>query len=377
MRCFRTALLLLLVLPWAARAHDPGISTAQGELQSGLLVLTTGFAPADVEALLPAAAPRSPTWGQAEFESVRGHLLALAPGLWEVRVEGRVLPVREVGVELLPGDNVSFRHVVPLPASAAGVALRAPRMPDLPEGHRQFVIISDEAGSTVAKKLVSRRDFSLEVPGSRGARTGAAVTATGAGEPAAQPESGDLPSAWEFLKLGVEHICTGYDHLLFLFALLVVCASFRSIAAIITCFTLAHSLTLGLATLDVFNLPSRWVEPLIAASIVFVGVENLWRRGSEPPARWALTFGFGLIHGFGFASVLRDLGLASAKGGILMPLLTFNLGVELGQIAIAAVVLPVVWRLRRSETFVSRGVPALSFLVTLMGLYWLLSRTVL
>ena len=84
-----------------------------------------------------------------------------------------------------------------------------------------------------------------------------------------------------------------------------------------------------------------------------------------------------LIHGFGFASVLRDLGLASAKGGILMPLLTFNLGVEVGQIAIAAVVLPVVWRLRRSETFVARGVPALSAVVTLMGLYWLLSRTVL
>ena len=97
------------------------------------------------------------------------------------------------------------------------------------------------------------------------------------------------------------------------------------------------SLTLALASLDVVSLPSRVVEPLIAASIVFVGVENLWRRGAEPPGRWALTLAFGLIHGFGFASVLRDLGLASAKGGILMPLLTFNLGVEVGQIAIAEI----------------------------------------
>lgn len=372
---FLRIVLPCLLLPLLARAHDPGISTAQGELRAGLLVLTTGFAPADIETLLPASVPRSPTWGQAEFEAVRSHLLALAPGLWEVRLGGAVVPAREVGVELLPGDNVSFRHVVPLPASAAGVALRAPRLPDLPEGHRQFVIISDEAGSTVAKKLVSRRDFSLEVSSKDGGSQAALAGAASA--PSSQPESGDLPSAWEFLKLGVEHIWTGYDHLLFLFALLVVCASFRSIAAIITCFTLAHSLTLGLATLDVVNLPSRWVEPLIAASIVFVGAENLWRRGAEPPGRWALTFAFGLIHGFGFASVLRDLGLASAKGGILMPLLTFNLGVELGQIAIAALVLPVVWRLRRNETFVARGVPALSVVVTLMGLYWLLSRTVL
>jgi hydrogenase/urease accessory protein HupE len=374
MRFFQMVLPCLL-LPLLARAHDPGISTAQGDLRSGLLVLTTGFAPTDIETLLPASLPRSPTWGQAEFEAARGHLLALAPGLWEVRLGEKVLPVREVGVELLPGDNVSFRHVVPLPASTAGVALRAARIPDLPEGHRQFVIISDEAGSTVAKKLVSRRDFSLEVPRGGGAPSGAAVTAPGAADPA-QGETGDLPSAWEFLKLGVEHIWTGYDHLLFLFALLVVCASFRSIAAIITCFTLAHSLTLALASLDLVSLPSRVVEPLIAASIVFVGVENLWRHGAEPPGRWALTFGFGLIHGFGFASVLRDLGLASAKGGIVMPLLTFNLGVELGQIAIAAFVLPVVWRLRRSETFLARGVPALSVVVTLMGLYWLLSRTV-
>lgn len=374
MRRFRIALFLLLFPGWAL-AHDPGISTAQGDLRASLLVLTTGFAPADIETLLPASVPRAPVWGQAEFEAVRSHLLALAPGLWEVRLGGAVVPAREVGVELLPGDNVSFRHVVPLPAATGGLSLRAPRIPDLPELHRQFVIISDEAGSTVAKKLVSRRDFSLEVPPKLDAAH--AAIAGGASTAASQPETGDLPSALEFLKLGVEHIWTGYDHLLFLFALLVVCGSFRSIAAIITCFTLAHSLTLALATLEIVNLPSRLVEAVIAASIVYVGVENLVRRGAEPPGRWALTFAFGLIHGFGFAGVLRDLGLASVPGGILMPLLTFNLGVELGQIAIAAVILPIFWRLRRHAAFKARFVPGLSVVVTLLGLYWLLARTIL
>src|SRR4030095_11994348 len=101
----------------------------------------------------------------------------------------------------------------------------------------------------------------------------------------------------------------------------------------------------------IVHLPSRLVEPAIAASIVFVGVENLWRRGDEPRGRWALTFAFGLIHGFGFASVLRDLGVGAGAQGIVMPLFTFNLGVELGQVAIASVVLPIVWQLRKTEGF--------------------------
>jgi len=374
MRMLR-AVLAALILPLVLRAHDPGISTAQGEWSGGALVLTTGFAPVDIQTLLPASFPRHDVWGQAEFEAARPLLLALAPSLWELVVSGTRVPVREVNVELLPGDNVSFRHVLPVPGASGDLILRAARVPDLPDGHRQFVIISDQAGSTVAKKLVSRRDFTLPVasavPVASSASTGAAVP------PRAQSEPDDLPSAFEFLRLGVEHIWTGYDHLLFLFALLVVCTSFRSSVAIITCFTLAHSLTLALATLDAVHVPSRWVEPLIAASIVFVGAENLIRRGAEPPGRWALTFVFGLVHGFGFAGILRDLGLGSAKGGILMPLFSFNLGVEIGQIAIAAIVLPIVWRLRKKADFVARGVPALSAVVTLMGLYWLLARTVL
>jgi hydrogenase/urease accessory protein HupE len=359
------ALLATLVLPLALRGHDPGISTAQGELSLGALVLTTGFAPADIQTLLPASFPRADVWGQAEFEAARPLLLALAPGLWDVAWSGAKVPPREVSVELLPGDNVSFRHILPVPGPRGDLTLRAARVPDLPEGHRQFVVISDSVGSTVAKKLVSSRDYTVSVGTAAPARAAAA------------PEPEELPSALEFIRLGVEHIWTGFDHLLFLFALLVVCTSFRSTVAIITCFTLAHSLTLALATLDVVNVPGRLVEPLIAASIVFVGVENLVRRGAEPPGRLVLTFAFGLVHGFGFAGILRDLGLGSAPGGILLPLFSFNLGVEVGQIAIAAVVLPVVWRLRKNKMFLARGVPALSGVVTLMGLYWLLARTVL
>lgn len=357
-------------------AHDPGISTAQGELRANELAITTGFAPADIEALLPPAAPRAERWGPAEFEAVREHLVALAPRLWVVRAGETPLPLQDARVELLPGDNVSFLTRYAVPPGSGALGLQASRIGDLPSGHRQFVIIADERGSTVAKKLLSARDNLIEVPRPVGAESPAPASGTAAVEPPGD-ESADLPSALAFIRLGVEHIWTGYDHLLFLFALLVVCRSVRSIVAIVTCFTLAHSLTLALATLQLVNLPAKFVEPLIAASIVFVGVENLFRRGEEPPGRWALTFAFGLIHGFGFASVLRDLGVGGGGSGIALPLFTFNLGVEIGQIAIAAVALPIVWRLRKNEKFVARGVPALSVAVALAGLYWLAERTVL
>ena len=364
--------LSLGILSWllvnVAVAHDPGISTAQGELGPEALKLTTGFAPADAQFLLPAESRQEEKWTSEDFESVRDQLMKVAPQIWEVRAGDVSLQPRDVRVELLPGDNVSFHLVFPRGANPGALELRAPKIPDLPSGHRQFVIISDERGSMITKKLLKATDVVVEVPG-EGAVPSRRSTAA--------PARNDFPTIWEFIKLGIEHIWTGFDHLLFLFALLLVCRSFRSIVGIVSCFTLAHSLTLALATLNIVNLPSRLVEAAIAASIVFVGVENLWRRGEEPRGRWALTFAFGLIHGFGFASVLRDLGVGAGAQGIALPLVTFNLGVEIGQVVIAGIVLPIVWQLRKREAFLRRGVPILSAIVALAGLYWLLERTIL
>lgn len=180
-----------------------------------------------------------------------------------------------------------------------------------------------------------------------------------------------------FFRLGVEHIFTGYDHLFFLLGLLLVCRRWTHLVTIITAFTVGHSLTLALATLGWVNPPGRWIEALIALSILFVGVENLARRGAEPPGRWALALLFGLVHGFGFATVLRELGVGEKGGAIALPLLAFNLGVELGQLVFAAFVLPFLWLGRRHPAFVRFVIPSLSAMVALAGAYWLLERLVL
>jgi HupE / UreJ protein len=149
-----------------------------------------------------------------------------------------------------------------------------------------------------------------------------------------------------FVRLGVEHILIGWDHLLFLLALLVRGGGWLSLLKITTAFTLAHSVTLALAVLELVSLPGRLVEGVIALSIAVVAAENLFRR-PVISRRWLVSFGFGLVHGFGFSSVLREIGLPTQ--GFLLSLLGFNVGVELGQALVVAVALPALALLRRTR----------------------------
>ncbi|MEI6466752.1 MAG: HupE/UreJ family protein [Verrucomicrobiota bacterium] len=373
LRRFLRLFSLLLAGAGIGYAHDPGISTAQGELRNGVLFLTTGFAPGDIEVLLPPHLRRADRWAPSDFEAARETLERIAVDLWSFNVGERKINPLGTRVELLPGDNVSFEVSYALGAAPGIGRLSAIQLPRLPPGHRQFVVISDRRGSTLAKKLIGASDMTLEVALGKG--DALQLGADAVVSPAVGPAGSDSTAFLGFIRLGLEHIWTGYDHLLFLLALLIVCQSVRSTLGIVTCFTLAHSITLSLATFNVVSIPSRLVEAAIAGSIVFVAAENLLRRGHESRGRWAVTFGFGLIHGFGFASVLRDLGVGGAGRTVLMPLFSFNFGVELGQIAVAALVLPILSRLRRSKWFVAKGVPAVSTAAFLAGFVWLLQRT--
>jgi len=173
-----------------------------------------------------------------------------------------------------------------------------------------------------------------------------------------------------FLWLGFEHILSGWDHLLFLAALLLRGGTLRSILKIITAFTLAHSITLAAAVLGLASLSPRFVEPVIAASIVWVAIENV-RQDRPPPRRWLAGFAFGLVHGFGFATALQELSLPPWP--LAKALVQFNLGVEGGQALVVVVVLPLLVWLQRTR-WEPRVVKAASMGLAVVGSIWFVQR---
>jgi hypothetical protein len=220
-----------------------------------------------------------------------------------------------------------------------------------------------------------------------GAMTGTAIFAPDARSQTLQVAT---PSRWrqfsEYVRHGAWHIWIGFDHILFLVSLLLPAvlvrhegrwqgretlkASVLDVLKIVTAFTLAHSLTLTLAALGALSLPSRLVESAIAASVILAALNNLWPLVH----RWRalVAFGFGLIHGFGFASVLADLGLP--QGALVLSLVGFNVGVELGQLAIVAAFLPLAYALRRGLFYRRVVLAGGSALIALIAMVWLAER---
>lgn len=179
-----------------------------------------------------------------------------------------------------------------------------------------------------------------------------------------------------FAREGVHHIFIGPDHVLFVLALLLLGGGARRLAKIVTAFTVAHSLTLALATFGVVDPPSRLVESAIALSIVVVGVENLLAARGGRDVRAALAFAFGFVHGFGFASVLRELSLPPQALG--SALFAFNAGVEVGQLAIVFAAAPLLgWLRARSPRWNDRVLAWGSFAVIAAGGWWFVQRALL
>ena len=177
-----------------------------------------------------------------------------------------------------------------------------------------------------------------------------------------------------FVTLGIGHILTGYDHVLFLLSLLMLGGSMRSIVKIVTAFTVAHSVTLSLAVLDVVTLPSRWVESAIALSIFYVAAENVWRGAASLRNRWLVTFGFGLVHGMGFASALQGMRLPQAN--IAASLVGFNVGVEIGQLAVV-ILAYLALDVLRNRTWAPSFRQGVSLATALVGAVWFVERALM
>ena len=345
---------LLLITAAVAHAHDPGLSSADVDVRPATVSVVITYNERDIANLIgeSAEAVRS---GNAQAQEKLEHTARRALVL---RAAGQTLSPSSVGARPEGENNVEFRYEFAAQAPAEFV-FESALLPELSFGHRQAFAARDSAGTEIARAILSSRD------------SAAAISASSQNPPAGGSRFR------EFFMLGIHHIITGYDHLLFLFGLLIVCRTARDGIVLITCFTVAHSITLVLSTLGLVDLPGLFVEATIAASILYVGIENLLRKEGSLSWRWVLTFAFGLIHGLGFAGVLHDMGIAKTGSAAVLPLFAFNLGVEAGQLAIAAIVLPILWKLRDNRAFLRIGVPACSVLVAAAGAYWLIERTLL
>ncbi len=295
----------------SAFAHDPGLSSASLWVSGETITARLTFARADIECLVPLDADHDGKVTSQEFQSARTKLEVLGTKALKLAVNHQPLSAKTSAAHLEIGDGVRFD--LSYVTHGTRLSVSSELISRLARGHRQYLTVDDEQNRRLGEQMLdaTHHRFDLEL-------------------------------------------------------------TFRSALKIITSFTLAHSLTLALATFNLIRLPSSIVEPLIAASIIYVGVENIF--SSSMDKRWLLTFAFGLIHGCGFASALKEAGVGADGGGVVLPLFSFNLGVEFGQAAIAALVLPLIWKLKQAPHFAFRYAPACSILIVLAGSYWLVER---
>lgn len=338
---------LLLLRAGPARAHAVNVATAEVAVRERAVEIELSVNLFELDLLLGLDRDRSGAVEQAELEAARDRITEYLSRHVEVDCGGVALPLElhRLGVGR-SGDSRSVALLGLRFARAGGrgdLRIRCDPLSDLGPDHRTLAVISRGAG---AEPFVFRSGVEYRV-------AGAAVES----------------HVTQFLALGVLHIFTGYDHVLFLVGLLLAVRGLLEVLKVVTSFTVAHSLTMSLAVLGQLQPPSRWIETGIAASIAYVAVENLLRRA--PRRRWLVSLGFGLVHGFGFATVLLDMSLPRAD--MAVSLLAFNGGVEMGQLAIVLVVFPLVRLLWRTAAY-ARVVSTTSALLLAVGLFWIWQR---
>ena len=350
-RCWLAALVLLLALP--VQAHKPSDSYLSMSVEGAAVRGQWDIALRDLDFAigLDADGNGEITWGELR----KRHADIAAHALARLKLEADGAACTLAAGEQLVDEHTDGAYTV-LRFQAA-----CPREPAvLGVDYRLFADIDPQHRGLLRLQALGQTRTAVFSP-----------------EAAAQRFELKKVSAWaqfvDYLREGVWHIWIGFDHILFLLSLLLPAVlvwrdrgglaapgwqpvarlrdALVDVLKIVTAFTVAHSITLTLATLEVVSLPSRWVEATIAASVVLAALNNL--RPVFRGRRWAMAFGFGLMHGFGFASVLADLGLP--RDALVLALVGFNVGVELGQLAIVAVFLPLAFALRRTALY-RRGV---------------------
>ena len=348
----RALLLALAAMP--ACAHDAGVSSSEISVNGRVVAIEINALARDYE---KAANVRI---SEARSGSVNAVALAvMAPALLgyvrsHVEVLSGDVPCKPDEGKALPADTHVTVTLVWSCADSGALRYRLSLFRDVDPSAQHLVSLKTETGE---------QDFVLD-------KNTPELTLSGA-----------VPSTFEvarrFLAAGVEHIFLGYDHIAFLIAIILWASRLWPVVKAVTAFTVAHSITLSLAALDVVRIPSAIIEPAIAASIVYVAAENFTTRDADK--RWRETFLFGLLHGFGFASALEELGLPREK--LITALAAFNCGVEIGQVVIVATAFGLLsafdrWQISKASGPVRSPafVHAVSFAIVVLGSYWFVSR---
>ncbi|TFV43205.1 HupE/UreJ family protein [Bradyrhizobium niftali] len=346
----------LLGACFPAEAHQVNLATARVALTGDRTVtVELGLKGSDVDRLIGTKIydARQDAVDPAAVEAARTAILAYLDG--HLAVTGGGTACAPGAAAILPdGDGVVYRNSFACANTTGDILYRSTVLTEKDKGARQIVLIAQ--GRSEAQALLDSGNTTVTL--------------------STAPPS--LSSTMQrYLLAGIEHIFLGYDHVAFLVAVMLWARRLVPVIKIVTAFTIAHTMTLSLAALNVLVIPGRIVEPAIAASIVFVAVENFVSRDIDK--RWRVAFLFGLIHGFGFAGALREIGLP--PDAIVPALAAFNVGVEIGQIAIVAVMLPMLGLLdrltsagRTEPVRTAKLVYTVSAIISLLGGYWLLTR---
>ena len=364
MRSLLIALVLVLAWTATAAAHQSSIKYADVTVDGASAAVRVTIAPTDVTQPLGQPDAARPTMEEALAPATLEHVTAFVASWIALRdPRGDTCAISALHAGPAPDPKfIDVSYTATCKAALATLTLDFTRFFALDQRHEAIVSVHAR-GEQVEPTVVRISDPVLTIT------------------------PGQATSLLGWIRHGMDHIYGGLDHIAFVLSLLLVVvitrtgdtwqlrsplAALRSTALVITAFTIAHSISLILASLGYISLPSRFVESMIAASIVYTAIEDV----VKPDVRWrfVLTFCFGLIHGLGFASVLADLLPAEQ---VLIPLLTFNVGVELGQLSIVLVAIPVFWLIARlvgAPRYRRYVLPAMAVPLVVVGGRWLIER---
>lgn len=360
------AMAVVSLLSSRADAHAIGLSTGEYTAKGETVTVKLAFARGEVASVLPNLDENRDGHVTAfEVESAKKDLEAKVLSKVHVTAGGAACAPVLLGAALTEADGLAIDGRFDCKSASQPFEVDVSLLDDLSHGHRH---VARAIGATTHDEVLYKGHSSFSIAPAADAAAPAGTAGATASAPAAEPSQAS--SAWAFFKMGIEHILTGYDHLVFLLGLVLLRARVKQLLAVVTAFTIAHSITLAIAVLGVFTPSPKFVEPAIALSIAYVGIENFFVKDASK--RWRITFPFGLIHGFGFAGALTEINLPRAQ--IPTALVTFNLGVEAGQLFAMSLVVPMVMLIRQKDWFEPRGVQVVSAAVALAGGFWFVWR---